>query len=146
MAKMSAALAECWKDPAWRERQRAKASEFAGRPAGLPIGVNRETHKRFVKQARLEATLTMKKLEAAGVIDEADGQAKEALHCALTIMRTGDLTVKDRLAAARTVLEWTKAKPAQKTELTVTKAEEWLEAVTQDNGNTETDEGTDRSA
>ena len=146
MAKMSAALAECWKDPVWRERQCAKLSEVCGRPAGLPRGVTLATHKVFLKQARLEATLTMKKLEAAGVVDEADGQAKEALHAVLTIMRTKTLPVKETLAAARTVLEWTKAKPAQKTEMTVTKAEEWLDAVTRDNGNTETDEGPVSSA
>lgn len=88
----------------------------------------------------------MKKLEAAGVIDAADEQANEAMHVTLTVMRLADLPVKERLAAARQVLEWTKAKPAQKTELTVTKAEEWLAAVTEDNGNTEVIEGTVSSA
>ena len=74
----------------------------------------------------------MNKLEKAGVLIDADDMAKEALHEALSIMRM-EIAQKDRLAAARLVLDFTKAKPAQKTELTVNKAEEWLAAVTADN-------------
>jgi hypothetical protein len=92
----------------------------------------RSQAKWFWRQARFEATLTMKKLDKAGVLNDADDQAREALHAALSIMRM-EIAQKDRLAAARLVLDFTKAKPAQRTELTVNKAEEWLAQVTQQN-------------
>lgn len=75
----------------------------------------------------------MNKLEAAGVLEDADAQAKEALKAAIAVMR-GPVSPKDKLAAARLVLDFTKAKPAQKQDITVSKAEAWLEAVTKDNG------------
>lgn len=98
--------------------------------------MTRAIWKRFQKQARFEATLTMKKLDAAGVLDDTDAQSREAIHKGLEIMRNGAASVKDQLAAARLVLDFTKAKPASKTELTVSAAEEWLDAVTQDAVNT----------
>ena len=53
---------------------------------------------------------------------------KEAMVMALSPM--GNQQTKH--AAIRTVLEWTKAKPASKSEVAVTKAEDWLAAVTAD--------------
>lgn len=98
------------------------------------VGTNmRKTQvKVFLRQARLEATLTMKKLDKAGVLDDADDMARAALHEALVVMR-GPTTAKDKLTAARLVLDFTKAKPASKQEIQVSTAEAWLEEVTQDN-------------
>lgn len=123
------------------ERQEVKRQWDLGGPGhspngGMPRGMTRAIWKRFQKQARFEATLTMKKLDAAGVLDDTDAQSREAIHKGLEIMRNGAASVKDQLAAARLVLDFTKAKPASKTELTVSAAEEWLDAVTQDAVNT----------
>jgi hypothetical protein len=86
----------------------------------------------FWRQARFEAALTMKKLVKAGVVSPDEVHANEALKVALSVMR-GPTDQKNQLTAAALVLAYTKAKPASKSEITVSKAEEWLEAVTADN-------------
>lgn len=106
----------------------------------IPNGMTKPIAKRFWKQARFEATLTMKKLAKSGVTDDWSEEAKEALQQTLAIMRS-PMSVKDRLQAAKQVLEWTQAKPVAKSQITINKAEEWLETVTEQNE--EADEGTD---
>jgi hypothetical protein len=123
-----------WADPEYRERMtahNARISRGGAKRRRVPDGMRREQAKWFWRQAKFEATLTMKKLEKAGLLEGDDEHAKEALHTALTIMRA-PVIQKDQLAAARLVLEYTKAKPAQKQEITVNKAEEWLAAVVED--------------
>ena len=142
-ARISAFHKARWADPEWREyliavraASRARSQLRGKNPhsrAGIPTGMNKTQAMWFRRQAKREATMTMKKLDAAGVLDDADEQAREALHTGLTIMRNVAMNARERLAAAKMVLEYTKAKPAQKTELTLNKAEEWLAAVTQDN-------------
>jgi hypothetical protein len=125
-----------WQDPEYRAKQLTTLREGQRKHGsvryGVPDGMRKSQAKWFWRQARFEATLTMKKLDKAGVLDDADEFAREALHSALSIMRM-EITQKDRLAAARLVLDFTKAKPAQKSEITVNKAEEWLAQVTQQN-------------
>ena len=129
--------AKDWKhDPEWLAQRTIRR--------GLPAGMDQKTFRFFQRQARFEATMTMKKLDAAGVTVDCDEYAREALTTALEQMRL-PIHPKEKLAAARLVLDFTKAKPAQKQEITVTKAEEWLEAVTADNGKG-TDEGSTSGA
>lgn len=145
-----------FKDPEYqdfltRRRQEVAAERLAaGNPikpdrTGTPNGMNAAQAKWFRRQAKFEASLTMKKLEKAGVLDDADDMAKDALHTALTIMRM-EGHMGHRLAAARLVLDFTKAKPAQKQELTISKAEDWLEAVVIDAQEAITDQSSDSSA
>jgi hypothetical protein len=123
-----------WADPVYRAEHSARLAAMAGqgRRYGIPNGMNRRQAKWFWRQARFEATLTMKKLDKAGVLNDADEHAREAIHAALSVMRM-EVAQPVRLAAARLVLDFTKAKPAQRTELTVNKAEEWLAQVTEQN-------------
>lgn len=157
-AAVSAALKAKWADPEWRAALLAKRRTTKGTKRspdatllGIPKGMCREQAKWFWRQAKFEATLTMNKLEDAGVIpaeDKADDDvtaARNALHYALTVMR-GPVDQKVGLQAAGLVLNFTKAKPASKQELTINKAEEWLAAVTADNGQSDTDEGTESGA
>jgi hypothetical protein len=152
--KIGAHFREMWADPVKRaallEKRKAPylAAKEAGRfsRAGIPTGLTRKTVKRFWQYAKFQATLTMKKLKKAGVLDDvADARAEDALHAAISVMKMDALQPKDRIAAARLVLDFTKAKPAQKQDITVSTAEDWLEAVTADN-NGETDEGPDSGA
>ena len=138
-------LRKLWQDPAMREKwikSRARAARKRKRDGNpihnnrwqIPAGFRADTVKVFRKQARLEATLTMKKLEKASVLDDLNQEAHDALHTCLTIMRMGEAcSLKDKLAAAAKVLEYTMAKPTQKQDVTVRSAEEWLEKVTEDN-------------
>lgn len=57
-----------------------------------------------------------------------DGYAKEALVAAVEIVRTPGET-RERLAAARLVLDFTKQKPASKNEVSISKAEAFLESL-----------------
>ena len=59
---------------------------------------------------------------------EADDYAKEALTTAVEIMRAPDAT-RERLAAARLVLDFTKQKPASKSEMAISQAESFLEGL-----------------
>jgi hypothetical protein len=61
-----------------------------------------------------------------------DQMAKQALHEAFTLA-LGPSPQQIKLAATRIVLEWTKAKPATKADLTIQTAEKWLEQVAKDN-------------
>jgi len=144
---LGARMSKCWADPEWRAdllaRRVARRPDGQMTTTGMPYGMNLEQFRFFRRQARFEATMVMKKLDKAGVLDDCDEYAREALHTAVETMRM-PIPPKDKLSAARLVLDFTKAKPAQKQEITVTKAEEWLEAVTEDNG--KTNEGSDRSA
>ena len=128
-----------WQDPEYRAKQAAARAEYHerlwGQPAsytGVPRGMRKREADPLNQQAKESAAVTMAELEKAGVLDDADEQAKEALQTSIEIMRQpGDKKV--RLQAARQVLEWTKAKPAAKSEVTVNKAEEWLAAIAAEN-------------
>lgn len=64
-----------------------------------------------------------------------NGKAALALREA-TVAAISPLTHADkRIAAIRTVLEWTKPKPAQTTNMNLNKSEDWLAAALQDNTN-----------
>lgn len=146
----SAAIRKRWADPeqrkAWkqnpgldeanavlRENHEARFVLYANglRLPPLP-GCTAEQARWFWRQARFEATLTMKKLIKAGVVTQEDENAEEALHYCLTVMKA-PVDQKTGLTAARTVLDFCKAKPAIKQDLTINKAEEWLAAVSADN-------------
>lgn len=55
--------------------------------------------------------------------------AREAIETAVELMRTEVINAKDKLAAARTVLEWTMAKPVQQSEVSIKRAEDFLASV-----------------
>jgi hypothetical protein len=134
-------LKELWADPEWREEQlRKRALGQAKRkdqgpnktlPAGrfgVPDGMRKPEALAKWAEAKESAKQTMAELEKAGLLDGADEQAKAALEAAVEVMRS-PMDQKIKLAAARLVLDFTKSKPASKTDITVNKAEEWLAAV-----------------
>lgn len=112
---------------------RAQVKEWAknrkkstGRPKGVPDGYRKETieplREREHKFARKVVDIMADKM---GIEDE---YAKEALVTAVEIMRVPAET-RERLAAARLVLDFTKQKPASKNELSIAKAEAFLESL-----------------
>jgi hypothetical protein len=54
--------------------------------------------------------------------------SEEALTGAITVLR-GPVSAKDKIAAARLVLDFTMAKPVAKSEVTVSSAEDWLRSL-----------------
>jgi len=100
-----------------------------GRPKGCPDGYS---HKNFLK---LKATVDVEnKLILAVMVKDNnmnetdDAHAIEALNTAVGIMRLpGD--ARNKLGAAKLVLEFTKAKPSSKSEVTINTAEDFLAQV-----------------
>lgn len=112
---------------------RAQVKEWAknrkkstGRPKGVPDGYRKKTieplREREHQFARKVVDIMADKM---GVEDE---YAKEALVTAVEVMRTPGET-RERLSAARLVLDFTKQKPASKNELSIAKAEAFLESL-----------------
>lgn len=130
----SALLKAKWADPEWRaammERRKEQYIKAKGNTwrYGIPDGMRRAEAEPLNKAAEESAKKTMSELKQAGALGDLDARAEEALESAIGVMRKpGSKQVQ--LAAARLVLEYTKAKPASKSEVTVNKAEEWLLAV-----------------
>jgi hypothetical protein len=145
-------MKELWADPAWREallKKRAdKLASQGGKHSrtrfGVPDGMRKEEAERLWDISRKKAKETMSELEESGALVDTDDAAKEALEAALGVMRS-PMKQETCLAAARLVLDFCKAKPAQKTDLTITKAEQWLASVIQDNEQKQNDADTERS-
>lgn len=103
-----------------------------GRPKGLPDGMGAKAFA--AHKAEIEATtkIIMGKLVKDNELNPTDdAYAIEALETAVNVMRMqGD--VRNKLGAAKLVLEYTKAKPSTKSEVTVNTAEDFLAKVLED--------------
>ena len=77
-------------------------------------------------------------------IDIKNQYAKEALETAVEILRTPSAT-RDRLASARLILEFTEAKPASKSEVTLHQAEAWLEELAKEDDKEEVTSNTEET-
>lgn len=104
-----------------------------GRPVAVPDGYTRATIEPLRNKAKEEA----KKVVAIMTDENENSHAKEALEAAVEILRTPGQT-RDRLTAARLVLDFTKSKPVSKQEVTVGKAEAFLSSLL-DEGDAEDD-------
>jgi hypothetical protein len=72
----------------------------------------------------------IKKMSDKGILPD-DPMAVEALKSGVTVLRTAQ-DDKTKLAAARLILEWTKAKPTSKVEHTIKSAEDILDEMAED--------------
>lgn len=106
-------------------------------PNGKGLPGRRPGSKDGYTQTELQKQRTKAKAEAKRIVEymekkfdlPKDEFAKEALTTAVEIMRIDAINVKDKLAAARTVLEWTMSKPASQTDVTVKRAEDFLNDI-----------------
>lgn len=123
-----------WADPVWaakmREKRRTQDRSKISR-IGVPDGMRKHKAEKLWAKARKSASKTMTELRKVGVLDGADPRAEEALETAVSVMRS-PLRQEMQLAAARLVLDFLKAKPATKTDLTINKAEQWLASLASD--------------
>lgn len=119
-----AELAKTEEGRALRKEWSNRPRKNAGRPAGVPHGYTKETIAPLREKAKEEAKRVVQYMEDNGEKFE-DKYAKEAMESAVEIMRTEGGT-RDRLAAARLVLDFTKQKPVTKSDVTVGKAEDFL--------------------
>ena len=115
--------------PEGRELRRqwsTKPRKNGGRPTGVPDGHTKETIAVVRKEAKKSAKETVDMMAKKFNIE--DEYQKQALRTAVEIMRTDGQT-RERLAAARLVLDFTKSKPATKSEVSIGKAEDFLAAL-----------------
>tara|TARA_B100000131_G_scaffold29461_1_gene27679 strand:+ start:3250 stop:3753 length:504 start_codon:yes stop_codon:yes gene_type:complete len=106
------------------KKQRDKRTK-TGRKIGIPNGVTVNQFRKSQKIAKKEARIIVSKITKA---DE-DIYAKEALEASVEILRTPEISVDHKLKSAKLVLDFTKSRPATTTELTIHKAEAFLESV-----------------
>jgi len=121
-----AKLMETEEGRALRKQWSTKPRKNAGRPKGTPDGYTLEAITPIRKQAKKDAERIVAKMTKDNNID--DEYAIEALKAAVEIMREPGQN-RDRLTAARMVLDFTKTKPAAKSEVTIGKAEAFLESL-----------------
>jgi hypothetical protein len=113
-------------------RGRADASQ-RGRSLGHLDGTTVRKSRRLRARASAEARRIVEHLAAKDMIPEG-AYAREALEAAVSVVRLENVRSRDRVAAAKLVLDFTLAKPATETTLNVQTAEDFLDAVARDAG------------
>lgn len=114
---------------ALRRKWSTKPKKNAGRPKGVPDGFTREQIEPVRAAIKEEAKRIVNKMSQDYNIE--DDYAKTALETAVEVMRCpGDN--RERVAAARLVLDFTKSKPVSKNELAISKAEDFLAGLLTD--------------
>jgi len=96
---------------------------------GVPDGHTKETIKPILEKAKEDAKRAVIIMKQDYDIE--DPRAEEALTTAVEIMRT-PVHNRDRLQAAKLILDFTKIKPVAKSEITIGKAEEFLSSLLDD--------------
>lgn len=115
--------------PEGRELRRQwsnKPKKNGGRPIGVSDGHTKESIAPIQAQAKIDAKrITEIMSEKYDIEDE---YQKEALFTAVEVMRLVGET-RERLAAARLVLDFTKSKPAAKSDVSIHAAEDFLASL-----------------
>jgi hypothetical protein len=97
---------------------------------GKPWGFTNAQWAAVKDQARADAKRIMHKMDKAGLLPD-DPRAAEALEKAVVTLRASE-NAKDVAALGRLILDFTKAKPAQKLEATIRTAEDILDEMAAD--------------
>ncbi|MFC6621984.1 hypothetical protein [Novosphingobium panipatense] len=116
------------------EYARKLAAKRKGPSGGRRVGVPRTLTVEQFEARKAEQTIIveriMKKMAENDQLPD-DPRAVEALKESMVILRTQE-DAKLKLAAARLVLDFTKAKPTSKQEITVKTAEDYLDEIADD--------------
>lgn len=111
----------------WTDRRFLKPNgKGPGRPRGSPDGYTGKEMRRMRAIAKDEAKRMVRIMEKKGFEIPENEYAREAIEAAVETMRMDAISPKDKLTAARLVLDFTKSKPAAQAELTVKRAEDYL--------------------
>lgn len=106
-----------------------------GRPRGSTQGYSKHDRDKIKAKAKGEAKVILEYMVENKKIEIPKNEfAYEAILCAITLMRRKDLTPKDQLAAAKMVAEYTLAKPAAESTVTVKTAETFLDEIANEIG------------
>lgn len=124
--------------PEGRELRRQwsnKPRKNAGRPKGVPDGYTKAQIEPLRDNAKKEAETLVNVMADKYEIE--DDYSREALQTAVEIMRVPGET-RERLSAARLILDYTKAKPVSKSEVAISKAEDFLASLLDEDDGQET--------
>ena len=110
---------------ALRKQWSNKPKKNSGRPVGVVDGYTAEQLVPIREKARKEAERIVAIMSEQFDVDDF---GKEALQAAVAIMREPAQN-RDKLTAARLVLDFTRSKPAASVEVTVGKAESFLSSL-----------------
>lgn len=135
----SRAMKAFWQDPErvarWRDKHDRHMAARRADPLkawsrmGVPDGMNREEAEAMWAHAKATAKRAMDGLRHHGyVAADENPHAIAALETAVAVMYSGHST-RERLKAARTVLMFTKGKPARQRGLTIKDATDWLDQI-----------------
>ena len=127
-----------WQDPEYREKMTAILREVNAKRKldqsnyryGIPDGMRRPEAEAEWAFARMYAKEVTKIMSDENILPE-DPKVQQAFTAAVEVLTApNNQTVK--LQAARLILDFLKAKPVAKSEVTVKSAEDWLSQVTAD--------------
>lgn len=121
-----------WADPEIRAKMLDGLRNKRGNTAryGIPDGMRREEAEAEWAWASFYASRVTRIMKEQGIIEE-DPKVEKAFTAAVEVLES-PMSQNVKLQAARLILDFTKAKPASKAEITVAKAEDWLQSVTKD--------------
>lgn len=123
-------LKELWADPEWREKklEAMKSVKGRGRPHGVPDGFRKVTIEPLRARIIEENKLIVRYMVATKQFTADNNVSEQAFETLLEAIRVPG-ALKDRISAAKALLEYTQRKPAAYSEVTLNKAETFLEAV-----------------
>jgi len=113
-----------------------------GRPIGVLDGTRKSTIGPIREQAKQDAEKVWNYMVEKKIFQADNDVAEESVKTLVEILRLPGAE-KDRISAAKALLEYTQRKPAAYSEVTLNKAESFLEAVLMESNR---EEGTDRSS
>ena len=109
----------------WREANPGKR----GRPHGLQDGVGLKAYLKRLEVAKVKAERAIKVMADENLWKADNDVASKAMQTAIEIMLSQEGTTQNRLAAAKTILDFTQTKPVVKNETTLKTAEEFLSSL-----------------
>jgi hypothetical protein len=113
----------------WNMRQKQNSEYMIGSRSrfGVPDGMRKQEAEKEWAEARRKAEIHMANMKQAGLLPE-DEIVQKATQATLEILE-GPMNQDMKLKAARQLLDFFKAKPVSKSEVTVNAAEAWLASL-----------------
>ena len=99
-----------------------------GRITGQPDGIRKRDWIKIVAKAEAKADKVIKAMADKNIWEADNDVSSKAMKSAITIMETAT-EVRLKLAAAKTILDFTQTKPVVKNETTVKTAEDFLNSL-----------------
>jgi hypothetical protein len=120
-------------------KKKAGIRKKPGRRAGVPDGFSEKQWPYQKRKARKRTQLIMKRMAERKIFEPDNDVAEKAIETCVKILSIPG-EERTRLQAAKTLLEFTQKKPVAANEVTLKRAEEFLDAIAKDEN---IDPGTD---